>query len=512
MGQRAATSPQASRQKQTRRYRLRDPLRRLRLAAAFCLLSLCRIVAHDNQGTVPVVVELKTKPQEALEQVLWEEHQETEEPNPFLWLKKRLRENGSFSEMLRETIYTGEIERLNPTCAVIGLLLRTVPICPFVRRLEKYILDTPPSLNKFFQHALQPTPEMNAYLPEPLAVYPDMLPAIIDERVADAERHTIYWYYAMVTRAWQHMADILRPDAAVDAGRPPLEFSDFPDWNLADGWTTGRLMKSQTGVFAVSMAKDGHLVVLMRGSTTDEDWAANFDYPFSSDEAAAAVGVPGRVHKGFLRYLEALAPLLDAEMERVAPRRVSLAGDSLGGAVAVLTGAYLTKKYGPKLERKVEVIAIGTPRVGDAAFSDYYKMHINGRSPAFMGSGIRFRGKAISYNMVWEIGDFVVQVPWDCFPIPDCVNDSSETYMYAYHGGLVKITPRMMPNEDGWIKEANWIGDFQIGFQGMVATHMCSYWCWATRGLPPPYEGSNCYFPGDKNHIGPPTDICLSST
>lgn len=137
MGQRAATSPQASRQKQTRRYRLRDPLRRLRLAAAFCLLSLCRIVAHDNQGTVPVVVELKTKPQEALEQVLWEEHQETEEPNPFLWLKKRLRENGSFSEMLRETIYTGEIERLNPTCAVIGLLLRTVPICPFVRRLEK---------------------------------------------------------------------------------------------------------------------------------------------------------------------------------------------------------------------------------------------------------------------------------------------------------------------------------------------------------------------------------------
>ncbi|KAM3572126.1 hypothetical protein VYU27_005875 [Nannochloropsis oceanica] len=270
MGQRAATSPQASRQKQTRRYRLRGPLRRLRLAAAFCLLSLCRIVAHDNQGTVPVVVELKTKPQEALEQVLWEEHQETEEPNPFLWLKKRLRENGSFSEMLRETIYTGEIERLNPTCAVIGLLLRTVPICPFVRRLEKYILDTPPSLNKFFQHALQPTPEMNAYLPEPLAVYPDMLPAIIDERVADAERHTIYWYYAMVTRAWQHMADILRPDAAVDAGRPPLEFSDFPDWNLADGWTTGRLMKSQTGVFAVSMAKDGHLVVLMRGSTTDE--------------------------------------------------------------------------------------------------------------------------------------------------------------------------------------------------------------------------------------------------
>ena len=66
------------------------------------------------------------------------------------------------------------------------------------------------------------------------------------------------------------MADILRPEAAVEAGRSPLVFSDYPGWDLADGWTTGRLMKSQTGVFAVTMAKDGHMVVLMRGSTTDE--------------------------------------------------------------------------------------------------------------------------------------------------------------------------------------------------------------------------------------------------
>jgi len=55
---------------------------------------------------------------------------------------------------------------------------------------------------------------------------------------------------------------------------------------------------------------------------------------------------------------------------------------------------------------------------------------------------------------VWEIGDFVVQVPWDCFPVPDCVHGGNETYLYAHHGGLVKILPRMMPNEDSWIKEA----------------------------------------------------------
>lgn len=215
----------------------------------------------------------------------------------------------------------------------------------------------------------------------------------------------------------------------------------------------------------------------------------------------------------------------------------------------------------------------GTPRVGDDVFSSFFREHVNGRSPAFLGSGIRFRGKAMGFNMgtsltslparppilhtlkascgprgatcpsqasdirapefplpppfpspmqiipggqsvhrilnsspysqrltpvhqtvtlppslspflspplssVWEIGDFVVQVPWDCFPVPDCVGGSTETYMYSYHGGLIKITPRMMPNEDGWMEEANWLGDFKIGFKGMVATHMCSYWCW----------------------------------
>lgn len=31
----------------------------------------------------------------------------------------------------------------------------------------------------------------------------------------------------------------------------------------------------------------------------------------------------------------------------------------------------------------------------------------------------------------------------------------------------------------------------------------------ATKGLYP-YEGSNCYFPGDTNHHGPPTDFCMN--
>lgn len=137
MGQQAdASSPPASSSRQKQK-RWRRPRGCLGLAAALCLSTLSRIAAHDPQGAAPAAVVVEPVPQQALEHVLWKEQQEPEEENPFAWLNKRLRGNGTFSEMLRDRFYDDEIERLNPTCAVIGLLLRTVPICPFVRRLEK---------------------------------------------------------------------------------------------------------------------------------------------------------------------------------------------------------------------------------------------------------------------------------------------------------------------------------------------------------------------------------------
>ncbi len=138
MGQQAdASHPASSRQKQKGWRQPRGPFGCLGLAAALCLSTLSRITAHDPQGAAPRAVVVEPVPQQALEHVLWKEQQEPEEENPFVWLNKRLRGNGTFSELLRDRFYDDEIERLNPTCAVIGLLLRTVPICPFVRRLEK---------------------------------------------------------------------------------------------------------------------------------------------------------------------------------------------------------------------------------------------------------------------------------------------------------------------------------------------------------------------------------------
>ena len=77
-------------------------------------------------------------PQQALEQVLYEDEHETVNNNPFSWLLGRIRASeGSVSQAIRNRVYQDEVERLNPTCAVIGFFAQTIPVCPFVRRLEK---------------------------------------------------------------------------------------------------------------------------------------------------------------------------------------------------------------------------------------------------------------------------------------------------------------------------------------------------------------------------------------
>lgn len=91
----------------------------------------------------------------------------------------------------------------------------------------------------------------------------------------------------------------------------------------------------------------------MRGSTVDDDWSSNFHYPFCTEEESEDTRIPGRVHGGFLKYVQSLIPQVDAEMERVRPWKVSLAGDSLGGAVANLMGAYIARVYEGMLTEKV---------------------------------------------------------------------------------------------------------------------------------------------------------------
>lgn len=62
---------------------------------------------------------------------------------------------------------------------------------------------------------------------------------------------------------------------------------------------------------------------------------------------------------------------------------------------------------------------------------------------------------------------FVVQVPWSCFPLPECHSRSREEYQYEHHGGMVLITPPMMPNAHSWEQEA--VGPY-INTESMLAS------------------------------------------
>lgn len=117
----------------------------LLLLLLLVLAPLLLVAAHDTQQPPPASPpcpstgpEAEPVPQAALETVLREQSEGGEEKKEsfYQWFGAKVREN-SLSEYLRDRFYDDEVEKLNPTCSVIGFLLRTMPVCPVVRKLEE---------------------------------------------------------------------------------------------------------------------------------------------------------------------------------------------------------------------------------------------------------------------------------------------------------------------------------------------------------------------------------------
>lgn len=95
-------------------------------------------------------------------------------------------------------------------------------------------------------------------------------------------------------------------------------------------------------------------MLTFRGSDDVRAWITNLD----------ALAEPwrggGRAHRGFAAALDAAWPKIEAAVAQVATPLV-LAGHSLGGALATLAAS---------LSPDAELFTFGSPRVGDAAFTD----------------------------------------------------------------------------------------------------------------------------------------------
>jgi hypothetical protein len=110
--------------------------------------------------------------------------------------------------------------------------------------------------------------------------------------------------------------------------------------------------------FGTVRPTDGQALLALRG-TQPGDWA-----DVASDLKAGLVAWPessGRVHEGFATATRALLPRIRQwlEQERVDRAKLIIAGHSLGAAMATLAASVLCPGW---------LVALGSPRVGDAAF------------------------------------------------------------------------------------------------------------------------------------------------
>ena len=102
------------------------------------------------------------------------------------------------------------------------------------------------------------------------------------------------------------------------------------------------------------------IVLAFRGTTQVADWVINFD--------ARQIEVPyGRVHRGFLAALDTIWPTIAAALAAYGSenRQLWLTGHSLGGALAVLSAARLTRPI-------TGLTTFGQPRVGDQQFASQF--------------------------------------------------------------------------------------------------------------------------------------------
>ena len=102
-------------------------------------------------------------------------------------------------------------------------------------------------------------------------------------------------------------------------------------------------------------------IVSVRGTDDCLDWMDNlarWQNPF----------LTSNVHSGFLRQMVRIKDTINTHIEDHQSPEIHLVGHSLGGAVSLLLGVWLSCKY---RDKNVYVTTFGSPRVGDKQFQDF---------------------------------------------------------------------------------------------------------------------------------------------
>lgn len=101
------------------------------------------------------------------------------------------------------------------------------------------------------------------------------------------------------------------------------------------------------------------LYILFQKSEGAEDWYNNLDFPAAPYRDMAT---EWRAHRGFLRVWKSAEPYIEEILAETAYRRITVAGYSHGGALAVLCHEYIWFRY-PSLRADLHGVGFGAPRV-----------------------------------------------------------------------------------------------------------------------------------------------------
>lgn len=165
----------------------------------------------------------------------------------------------------------------------------------------------------------------------------------------------------------------------------------------------------------IAHCENGDVALVFRGTTNAADWMTNLDnwmvtwLPHLWHEPDQGLHVSGaqgaqsssmcctvdesadvpKVHRGFHAALHAAVPdikrVLLPQLEGSEPKRLILAGHSLGGAIALLALSYILSAFDfAASPHKILLVTLGAPRAGNAAFAAHVeaqvaKLHLLGK-------------------------------------------------------------------------------------------------------------------------------------
>ena len=132
---------------------------------------------------------------------------------------------------------------------------------------------------------------------------------------------------------------------------------------------------------------DNNLIISFRGTLQTQDWFTDFNgfqikYPeYTIPNPVSEI----KVHQGFYQAYKSARPIIHESLIRLNPKKITICGHSLGGALATLCAVDIQYNF-PNIN--LEVYTYGQPKVGNKAFEESFNKRVTNMIRTYMRKDI----------------------------------------------------------------------------------------------------------------------------